>query len=530
MSSKESEQQVPPPSPGVEVTTAPQQKDDHMEEIKAMLEQMEYITQESENVFVIAKGHVPGMHVDAKFYATPPLLRQLVTEANKSSGGFLSALQQLANVATLPGIVGYSLGMPDLHSGYGFAIGNVAAMDMSNPDAVVSPGGVGFDINCGVRLLRTNLTAQDIVNVQNVLADALARAIPVGVGSSGNHRLTIHELDDVLKYGMEWAQRKGFSWEEDLQVTEENGRFKNANSNDVSNRAKQRGKAQVGTLGSGNHYIEVQMVDEVYDEEAAATMGLHKGQACVMIHTGSRGMGHQVCSDALATCERTLAARNEHIVDRQLACTPIDSPDGRKYLSAMACAANFAFCNRALITHDTRRVFSEVFGRSDRELDMHVVYDVAHNIAKIEDHRINNRNMRVLVHRKGATRAFGPNHPCLPEKYRAMGQPVLIGGSMGTCSYVLIGTESAMENSFGSTCHGAGRCMSRNQAKRELKTRAIMNDLEQHGVALRAATPHLVAEEAPQSYKDVSEVVDCCHFAGVSKKCVKLKPIVVVKG
>jgi len=295
MSSKQSLQEASPDTPVIkeEAEAKPQMEKKEEEyprqEIEKLLENMDYITQESENVFVINKGHVPGMHVDAKFYATPPLLRQLVTEAHASTGGFLSALQQLANVATLPGIVGYSLGMPDLHSGYGFAIGNVAAMDMNDPEAVVSPGGVGFDINCGVRLLRTNLTGQDIRDTQKVLADALERAIPVGVGTHGNHRLTIHELEEVLRDGMEWAKRTGFAWEEDLQVVEENGRFKNANPKDVSNRAKQRGKAQVGTLGSGNHYIEVQVVDEVYDEEAAATMGLHKGQACVMIHTGSRG-------------------------------------------------------------------------------------------------------------------------------------------------------------------------------------------------------------------------------------------------
>lgn len=489
------------------------------------------IKQESENVFLISKGYVPGMNVDAKFFATESLFRHLQEESRSSSSGFLSAFHQLANVATLPGIVGCSLGMPDLHSGYGFAIGNIAAMDMDDPAAVVSPGGVGFDINCGVRLLRSNLTEAEIQEHRQSLASALLEAIPAGVGSSSHHgKVDNPTLTEVLKDGMEWCQRVGKAWEEDLLVTEEGGKFPNANPADVSPRAKRRGRDQIGTLGSGNHYLEVQVVDAVYDEEAAKVMGLKLGGICIMVHTGSRGLGHQVCSDALSVCEKYIASHKQKLADRQLACVPIASPEGQSYLSAMACAANFAFCNRSLISHDVREVFASIFGRSARELDMHLVYDVSHNVAKIEDHIVNGQQKRVLVHRKGATRAFGPHHPSVPEKYKDIGQPVLIGGSMGTCSYVLIGTNEAMQGSFGSTCHGAGRRMGRREATRKLDSMQVLGDLRDQGVEVRVVTDKLAAEEAPETYKDVCEVVDCCHSLGISKKCVRLKPLIVIKG
>eukprot|EP00210_Caulerpa_lentillifera_P002021 g1936.t1 len=489
------------------------------------------IKRESENVFIISKGYVPDMKVDAKFYATESLFQHLQNESRSSSSGFTSAFKQLANVATLPGIIGCSLGMPDLHSGYGFAIGNIAAMDMSKPEAVVSPGGVGFDINCGVRLLRSNLTESEIHEKRRELASALLAAIPAGVGSSSHHGKVDHPtLHQVLQDGMEWCLREGKSWPEDLLVTEEGGKFQNANPEDVSKRAKGRGREQIGTLGSGNHYLEVQVIDEVYDEEAARIMGLQQGGICIMVHTGSRGLGHQVCSDALSVCEKYIADHGEQLADRQLACVPIASPEGQKYLSAMACAANFAFCNRSLIAHDVREVFETIFEKSARDLDMHLVYDVAHNVAKIEDHLVNGEQKQVLVHRKGATRAFGPHHPSIPEKYKTIGQPVLIGGSMGTCSYVLIGTDEAMQGSFGSTCHGAGRRMGRREATRKLDSTKVLGNLRDQGVEVRVVTEKLAAEEAPETYKDVCEVVDCCHAVGISKKCVKLKPLIVIKG
>eukprot|EP01025_Chloroclados_australasicus_P033963 TRINITY_DN3476_c1_g1_i4.p1 TRINITY_DN3476_c1_g1~~TRINITY_DN3476_c1_g1_i4.p1 ORF type:complete len:755 (+),score=136.04 TRINITY_DN3476_c1_g1_i4:86-2266(+) len=436
-------------------------------DVKRILNRVSGVKQVGECEFMVGKGYVKGMKVDARFYASNLLLDQLISEVEAPGGNFSPAMQQLANVATLPGIIGASLGMPDIHSGYGFAIGNIAAMDMDDPDAVVSPGGVGFDINCGVRLLRTNLSESDIVQNQQKLADVVYAAVPVGVGADSLCRLNKAELDQVLNDGMKWAERSGHCWPEDRQHVEEGGCFKTAVAEQVSSRAKQRGQGQVGSLGSGNHYVEVQVVDEVYDQKAADCMGIGKvGQVCVMLHSGSRGLGHQVCTDALQKCESIMKRKNINIVDKQLACAPITSREGKEYLGAMAAAANFAFCNRTLLAEEVRTAFAQVFGKSALDLDMHVVYDVAHNIAKMEEHRLNGETKRVLVHRKGATRAFAPGHKEIPEKYQEIGQPVLIGGSMGTCSYVLTGTQKAMEMTFGSTCHGAGRT----QTKRRNQT------------------------------------------------------------
>jgi len=421
--------------------------------------------------------------------------------------------------------------MPDIHSGYGFAIGNVAAFDTSDPSAVVSPGGVGFDINCGVRLIRTNLTEKDVEHVRESLAQSLFDHIPVGVGSQGVIPTVQKDLDEALEMGIDWSLREGYAWAEDKEHCEEYGRMLNADPTKVSPRAKKRGLPQLGTLGAGNHYCEVQVVDEIYDKSAASKMGLdQKGQICIFIHSGSRGLGHQVATDALMLMEKASARDKIQLNDRQLACARVDSQEGQDYLKAMAAAANYAWVNRQSMTFLVRQAFAKQFNATPDDLDMHVVYDVSHNIAKIEEHMIDGKLKTLLVHRKGSTRAFPPHHPLIPVDYQFTGQPVLIGGTMGTCSYVLTGTEKGMEETFGSTCHGAGRAMSRNKSRRALTHTEVLNQLQQQGISIRVASPKLVMEEAPDSYKDVTQVVDTCHIAGISKKCVKLRPIAVIKG
>ncbi|KAL3133571.1 hypothetical protein ABBQ38_007418 [Trebouxia sp. C0009 RCD-2024] len=498
--------------------------------VDEFMSNMGFLEREGDLVYVIPKGHVQGMNVPAKFYASPELLKLVSNEFRTASGGFTGAVQQLANVATLPGIVGSSIGMPDIHSGYGFAVGNVAAFDMDDPASIVSPGGVGFDINCGVRLIRTDLSEEDVNPVKAKLADNLFHQIPVGVGGKSDIKLTPADVDQILATGMKWTQQHGHSWPEDSSSCEEFGCYANADPSQVSDRAKKRGKTQLGTLGAGNHYVEVQVVEQVYDEEAAKAMQLQKGTVCIMIHTGSRGLGHQICTDFLSASDRALARSKIKLVDRQLACMPIQSPEGQGYLKAMAAAANFAFANRSLITAEVRSAFEKTFNKSARDLGMYQVYDVTHNTAKEEEHQVDGQKKRLLVHRKGATRAYPPGHPSLPERYQKCGQPVLIGGSMGTSSYVLVGTQQAMERTFGSTCHGAGRAMSRAQSKKTLGYKEVMKLCESRGVTIRVATEKLIAEEAPESYKDVSQVVETCHNAGISKLVVKLRPIAVIKG
>jgi tRNA-splicing ligase RtcB len=479
------------------------------------------------------------MRVPGVFYVNDALrplvwdeLADAVARASSSGGGgFLPAVKQVANVAALPGIVGASLAMPDLHSGYGFAIGNVAAFDMADPEAVVSPGGVGFDINCGVRLVRTNLTEADVAPLKEQLAQALFDHIPVGVGSQGIIPTTAADLEAALELGMDWSLREGYAWAEDKEHCEESGRMLGADPTQVSARAKKRGLPQLGTLGAGNHYAEVQVVDEVYDAPSARRMGIGTvGTVVVMIHSGSRGLGHQVATDALVAMEAAMARDGIPVNDRQLACARISSPEGQAYLAGMAAAANFAWVNRSAMTFLARAAFSRVFGRPADEMDMHVVYDVSHNIAKVEEHVVGGVVKQLLVHRKGATRAFPPHHPLLPVDYQWTGQPVLIGGTMGTCSYVLTGTATGMAETFGSTCHGAGRACSRNAARKTLDCQSVLTALKTKGIAIRVASPKLVMEEAPESYKDVSAVVDTCHEAGISRKCVRLRPICVVKG
>ncbi|KAK9798605.1 hypothetical protein WJX73_007952 [Symbiochloris irregularis] len=499
-------------------------------------EEAKFIEQKGVVEYVIRQGFVPNMRVPAHFYVNDKLKHLVFEElqqfcARGDVGGFLPAVKQLCNVAGLPGIVEKSIALPDMHSGYGFAIGNVAAFDMDDPEAVVSPGGVGFDINCGVRLLRTNLTEADVDSKKEELAQALFDHIPVGVGSQGIIPTTAKDLEDALEMGMDWSLREGYAWAEDKEHCEEYGRLLSADPTKVSQRAKKRGLSQMGTLGAGNHYAEIQVVDEIFDKHAARKMGIDRiGQVCLMIHSGSRGLGHQVATDALTQMESAMARDNIATNDRQLACARILSREGQDYLAAMAAAANYAFVNRQSMTFLARQAFAKVFGRSPDDLDMHVVYDVSHNIAKVEEHMVEGKLKRLLVHRKGATRAFPPHHPLIPVDYQLTGQPVLIGGTMGTCSYVLTGTERGMAETFGSTCHGAGRAQSRNKSRNKLGYEQVLEALKTRGIAIRVASPKLVMEEAPESYKDVTAVVDTCHQAGISRKCVKLRPIGVVKG
>ena len=475
--------------------------------------------------------------VEGRFYVNSALEDLVFDElkqqcAAAGHGGFLPAIKQIANVAALPGIVGCSMGMPDLHSGYGFTIGGVAAFDCDDPEAVVSPGGVGFDINCGVRLLRTNLFERDISEHRETLAQQLFDHIPVGVGSRGVIPTSASALDAALELGMDWSLREGYAWVEDKEHCEEHGRMLSADPSKVSRRAKKRGLPQLGTLGAGNHYCEIQIVDEVHDEWAARRMGIgQKGQVVVMIHSGSRGLGHQVATDALLGMERA-AEKDPGLKnnDRQLACARIQSEEGQDYLKSMAAAANYAWVNRSSMTFLVRQAFAKQFNSTPDDLDMKVVYDVSHNIAKTEEHLVDGKMKTLLVHRKGATRAFPPHHPLIPVDYQFTGQPVLIGGTMGTCSYVLAGTDKGMRQTFGSTCHGAGRAQSRNKTRRTLAYEDVLANLDKKGISIRIASPKLVMEEAPEAYKDVTSVVDTCHDAGISNKVVKLRPVAVIKG
>jgi tRNA-splicing ligase RtcB len=466
--------------------------------------------------YLVPKGFRDGMRIEGLIFASADLIHAIEND---------QTLMQVANVATLPGLVGRSLAMPDAHQGYGFAIGGVAAADVRN--GVVSAGGVGFDINCGVRLLRSDFRRSDVSPKLDALLNQMFRDIPCGTGKKGLIAgLSYEELDRVLEQGARWAVEKGYGREEDLDHIEEGGCLRHADSNSVSRRAKERGRDQLGTLGSGNHFAEVQYVTDVFDQDAASGFGLFKDQIVILIHTGSRGLGHQVCTDYLETMQHAMKKYNIAIVDRQLACVPIQSPEGQNYLNAMAAAANFAFANRQMITHWIREACERVLGRGNLD----VVYDVCHNIAKEETHRIGGAERRVLVHRKGATRAFPKNRPEVPSDYRAIGQPVLIPGSMGTCSYVLVGTERAMEETFGSSCHGAGRAKSRHAAKKDIGADELVEELRERGIHVRGASKSGLTEENPRAYKDVSAVVEVVHNAGLARKVAKLVPIGVIKG
>jgi tRNA-splicing ligase RtcB len=439
------------------------------------------------------------------------------------------SLQQVANVATLPGIVGPSMAMPDIHWGYGFAIGGVAAFDPV--DGIVSPGGVGYDINCGVRLLRTKLQREQVTCCMEDLVNTLFNNIPSGLGSRRqDFKLTGSTFKKVLKNGARWAVKDGFGEASDLAHIEAGGRIEGADPDLVSEFAMNRGKDQLGTLGSGNHFVEVGYVCEIFDAPLASQLGLFKGQVTAIVHTGSRGLGHQVCEDFIKVMLKASAKYGIELPDRQLCCAPISSPEGKNYLAAMAGAANFAFANRQMITHWVRESFEQVFQMSPRDLGLELVYDVAHNIAKLETHTVDGTPRKLCIHRKGATRAFPPHHPEVPEAYRETGQPVLIPGDMGRYSFVLVGTERALTETFGSTCHGAGRKMSRHMAKKAAKGRFIVKELAEQGIIVRGAGRATIDEEISEAYKDVAGVVDVVHGAGIAKKVVKLKPLGVIKG
>lgn len=439
-------------------------------------------------------------------------------------------LNQVVNVATLPGILGRSMAMPDIHWGYGFPIGGVAATDYE--DGVISPGGVGFDINCGVRLIRTDLTEKEVRPKIKELINELFSLVPSGLDSKGLMPVSIHDLDKVLDHGAEWVVEQGMGWRSDLAHMEEGGNMDLADSSFVSQHAKKRGHTRLGSLGAGNHFMEVQVVEEVFDQERASSYGITKpGQVVVMIHTGSRSLGHQVCSDFLKVMERGVKKYGISIPDRQLACVPVGSQEGSDYLKGMAAAANFAWANRQTITHQVREGFAKIMGAPAEDLGLELVYDVAHNIAKVEEHEIDGRRKKVVVHRKGATRAFGPGRSEVPSDYRSVGQPVLVPGDMGSASYLLSGTDTAMSETFGSTCHGAGRMMSRKEAVRRFMHLDIARKLyRDNGIYVRAKSPRVAAEEAPSAYKNVSDVVDVTHGAGISLKVARMRPLGVVKG
>ena len=468
----------------------------------------------------IPKSRMQGMRVDGIVYANEKLLRQAKSD---------EALKQVANVAHLPGIVKYSLAMPDLHWGYGFVIGGVAATD-PQADGVVSPGGIGYDLNCGVRLVRTNLDIKQLEGKTKRLVGELFDNIPCGVGSSGRIRLSVQEEKEMLTKGSRWAIERDYGHVEDLQFTEANGFLAFADSDAPSKRALERGKNQLGTLGSGNHFLEVQVVDRVLYREAADVMGLIEGQICVMIHTGSRGFGYQVCDEHVKTWIQVARKYGIDLPDRQLAAAPINSKEGEDYIAAMACGANYAWNNRQCIMHWVRQVFMSFFDASEDELGLELVYDVAHNIGKFEKHQVDGVERELFVHRKGATRAFPAGHPEIPDKYQKIGQPVLIPGDMGTASYVLVGSPSAMEQTWGTTCHGAGRMLSRRKAVALTKGRDIAEHLEKQGIFVRAEGRRTLHEEVPEAYKDVDEVVKVVDAAGLSRRVARLRPIGVVKG
>ncbi len=467
--------------------------------------------------WLVPQGTKPGMLTDALIYTDERLLEDSLKDLS---------LEQAMNVAMLPGIVGRSLAMPDIHQGYGFPIGGVAAT-LPDEGGVISPGGVGFDINCGVRLLASTLTLDEVRPKIKELVNQLFRDIPSGVGQSGNIRLSYQELDSLLKDGAAWMVEHSFGWPEDLDTCEENGVIDDADPTAVSDRAKKRGLPQVGTLGSGNHFLEVQYVERIFDAAAAQTLGLYGNEIVILIHSGSRGLGHQVCTDYLRDMDTDMRRYGIELPDRQLACVPVHSKEGQEYLAAMRASANFAWANRQGITHFARQAFKRIFGELE---ELRVVYDVCHNIAKLERHQVNGRERIVMVHRKGATRAFPAGRPEVPEVYKSCGQPVLIPGSMGTASYVLVGAEGAMKETFGTTCHGAGRVMSRTAAKKSPFAQDARQRLEEQGIIVRAETRDGIREEIPEAYKDVDVVIDIVHNAGLAKRVARLRPIGVIKG
>jgi tRNA-splicing ligase RtcB len=477
------------------------------------------LVQVSQHVWEIPRSFRDDMGAPARLYADEALLDDALGDRS---------MEQLVNTATLPGIVKYAIAMPDIHQGYGFPIGGVVATRL--PDGVISPGGVGYDINCGVRLLASEASVQEVSPFLAELASILYRNCPSGVGVHGEIKLQDAELDKVLVEGARWAQESGYARSADLRHTEEFGAMPGADPEYVSHKARQRGRGQIGTLGAGNHFIEVDRVAEVFDAEAADCLRLFSDQVVVQIHCGSRGFGHQVCEDYVARFQATVHDYGIELPDRELVCAPFESEEGQQYFHAMACAANFALANRQVLAYRIRCSFEQALGGKVPRFALHQVYDIAHNMAKVEEHEVGGTQMRLCVHRKGATRAFGPGSPGLPEDLRDVGQPVLIPGSMGTASYVLIGTHGSMQQTFGSTCHGAGRVWSRARARRTVRGQQLRQELENRGIAVRTGSMPGLAEEAPQAYKDVSRVVDVVARAGIGKRVARLEPIAVIKG
>jgi tRNA-splicing ligase RtcB len=468
----------------------------------------------------VPKSYMKGMLVDGIVYADENLLKTIKAD---------QALQQVANAAHLPGIVRNSLAMPDIHWGYGLPIGGVVATDPEN-GGIISPGGVGSDINCGVRLVKTNLKLKEVQGKMKDLISALFNKIPCGVGEEGNIALSPKEEKEVLIHGSKWVVENGYGWANDPEFTEERGCLAGANPDILSKKAFERGKRQLGTLGSGNHFLEIQRVEKIFDKQMADVLGLEEDQITIMIHSGSRGLGYQVCDDYLHGWDNMMQKYGYSIPDRQLTCAPVKSPDGQEYLSAMACAANYAWANRQCLMHWTREVFIDFFGMKADELGLELVYDVAHNIAKFEDHEVDGKIVKLCVHRKGATRAFPPGHKDIPEKYKSIGQPVIIPGDMGSGSYVLAGTQKAMTETFGSTCHGAGRLMSRTAAIKATRNRKIDKELADQGIFVKARGRDTLGEEAPEAYKDIDEVVNVVHQVGISQRVARMKPLSVMKG
>jgi tRNA-splicing ligase RtcB len=473
-----------------------------------------------EYIWEIPPTYRSDMKVPARIYASEELLNMAFRDRT---------MEQLVNTAAMPSVVKRVLVMPDAHQGYGPPIGGV--VPTRYPDGVISPGAVGYDINCGVRLMVSDMVAEEVREEMGGLISALFRNIPAGVGKGGGARkVSQREMDQVLVKGAAWAVKAGYGRPEDLERLEEGGAMDGADPAAVSPRAKQRGGPQLGTLGSGNHFVEVQKVEEIYDEEVAGAFGLFEGQLAVSIHSGSRGLGHQVCSDYVKSLQSAVQKYKIQLPDRQLVCAPLDSPEGRNYFGAMVSAANYAWANRQCMAHLARRSFEEILAGKVRNFDLHTVYDVAHNIAKIEEHVVDGKAMQLCVHRKGATRAFGPGHPAVTPVYRAVGQPVLVPGDMGTASYVLVGTADAMEESFGTSCHGAGRTMSRTAAKKKIHGGTLRQELEAQGIRVRAGSLAGLAEEAPDAYKDIDAVIEVVHGAGLARKVARLRPMAVMKG
>lgn len=477
------------------------------------------LRQKNKYEWEISRSYREDMGVPVRLFATRELLEDIMDD---------KSLEQAVNSTTLPGLVGHVVVMPDMHQGYGFPIGGVAATQL--PNGVISPGAIGYDINCGVRLLGSSIEYDAVKEHLPELADALNHFCPSGVGTKGPLRLTNDDLDKVCREGSRWAMKHGYASDADIRRTEEQGCLAEADPGKVSPRAKERGRPQLGSLGAGNHFIEVDIIDQLFYPEAAQAMGLNEGCLVVLIHCGSRGFGHQICTDYVQEFQGAVRRYGIKLPDRELVCAPINSPEGKSYLAAMHCAANYAFANRQVLTHFARKAFENSLSGKVSKWQLHQIYDIAHNMGKIESHVVEGKTMKVCVHRKGATRAFGPGFEGLPEEYQTIGQPVLVPGSMGTASWVLVGTQGSMERSFGSTCHGAGRMMSRSQAKKSIWGEELRNKLQAQGIEIRAGSLPGLAEEAPQAYKDVDAVVDTVAGAGIARKVARLRPVVVIKG